>query len=207
MIEMITGLDRTRRARLFEQMFADRKRVFIDWLGWDLPHRDGLEIDDYDDDEAIYLIVADKEGAHLGSVRLLKTERGHILSDLFPTLCEGPVPVGPRIREITRMCVSPSCPAEERLRVRQMLATALVRFAHATGLEAYTAVTGVDFMTRVAAVGWRCRPLGLPIDIAGSPTAALMIEIDDSTINEMRATGTLATAAAKPHLSVTEAAA
>lgn len=190
MVEMLTGRERERRSDLFASMFADRKRVFIDWLGWELPHRNDMEIDRYDDEHAVYLIVVDAFGRHLGSVRLLDTERDHILADLFPGLCEGEVPRGPGIREITRMCVSPSCPREDRLVVRRTLATALVRHAHATGLDGFTAVTDIGFMSRVAATGWRCRALGLPAQVAGEPVAALMIEIDHGSIGELRQAGT-----------------
>ena len=190
MVETLGWRDREPRRDLFDAMHADRKRVFVDWLGWDVPHRDGLEMDAYDDEHAVYLVAVDATGGHLGSVRLLETERGHILADLFPTLCDGPVPRGPRIREITRMCVSPGCPPDDRLAVRKALATALVRHAHATGLEGYTAVTDLGFMSRVVAAGWKCRALGLPSEIGGQPVAALMIQIDQASIAELRSAGT-----------------
>jgi acyl-homoserine lactone synthase len=192
MWEVLSAADREVRGALFESMHQDRKRVFVDWLGWDLPHHGGLEIDAYDDAAAVYLVEADPvTGLHRGSVRLLRTDRGHILADLFPDLCEGPVPRGGRIREITRMCVSPDCAPEDRRDVRRMLATMLVRHAVATGIERYTAVTDMGFLSRVAAAGWRCRALGLPRTLGGQSIGAMMIEIDGSSLSDLRASGTL----------------
>mgnify|MGYP001610745550 CR=1 FL=1 len=76
-------------------MFVARKRVFVDLLKWDIPVLDGrFEIDQFDDAHATYLVLADRDGAHLGSARLLQTARPHILGDLFPGLCEGAPPRG-----------------------------------------------------------------------------------------------------------------
>src|SRR4051812_20664559 len=90
---------------VLKSMFEARKRVFIDLLKWDVPVLEGrYEIDQFDDELATYLVVADTAGAHLGSARLLKTTRPHILDTLFPELCSGDPPRGPNILEITRFC-------------------------------------------------------------------------------------------------------
>jgi acyl-homoserine lactone synthase len=191
MIETLTLGDRPTRDALFDQMHSDRKRVFVDWLKWEVPHSGGQEVDRFDDEHATYLVVRDDaDGRHLGSVRLLETERPHILSELFPGLCQGGVPRGPLLREITRMCVSPDCPPDSRLHVRRTLVGALARHALAAGLIGYTAVTDVGFMARVASVGWRCRALGLPEQtLGGESLAALLIEIDDDTVDAIREAG------------------
>lgn len=192
MWEVLGADDRERRGALFESMHRDRKRVFVDWLGWDVPHCGGREIDRYDDDDAVYLVDADPEtGFHRGSVRLLRTDRDHILSDLFPDLCAGPVPRGPDIREITRMCVSPDCAVDDRRDVRRMLATMLVRHALSTGIRGYTAVTDMGFLSRVAAAGWRCRALGPPRVHGSGTIGALMIDIDADSLGDLRASGTM----------------
>jgi N-acyl-L-homoserine lactone synthetase len=77
-------------------MFRARKRVFVDLLGWDVPVIDGrFEIDQFDDEHAVYLIVTLPDGRHAGSARLLRTTRPHILDTLFPGLCAAPPPRPP----------------------------------------------------------------------------------------------------------------
>src|SRR3546814_5179742 len=57
-------------------MFRDRKQQFVDQLGWTVPVVAGqYEIDRYDGDDAHYLIAADADGGHAGSMRLLPTIR------------------------------------------------------------------------------------------------------------------------------------
>jgi N-acyl-L-homoserine lactone synthetase len=85
------------------EMFEARKRVFVDLLRWDVPVLEGrYEVDQFDDEHAVYLIVADEQGRHAGSARLLKSTRPHILDTLFPDLCASAPPRGPDIVEITR---------------------------------------------------------------------------------------------------------
>ena len=49
-----------------------RKRVFVDLLKWGVPVLDGTwELDQFDNEEAIYIVIADAGGRHLGSARLL----------------------------------------------------------------------------------------------------------------------------------------
>ena len=115
-------------------MHADRKRIFVDRLKWDVPHDGTFERDQYDTDRADYLILQDSEtGEHCGSVRLLRTTGSHMLSDVFPFLCEGKIPKGPRIREISRLIVSPGVPRRERIPIRNMLIRALIEYGLLNG--------------------------------------------------------------------------
>lgn len=112
------------------EMFAARKQVFVDLLGWDVPVLEGLyELDQFDDEDATYLIVRDGQGGHAGSTRLLGTTRPHILDSLFPQLCAVDLPRGPDVFEITRFCLARAQGARARLEIRNRLISGLVDFA------------------------------------------------------------------------------
>src|SRR5215469_16978319 len=111
MLQVVYGSARAANAGLFEQMHRDRKTVFVDRLGWQVPVVDGdLENDQFDGENAIYLIAVDEAGHHAGSLRLLPTMGPHLLADVFPQLSERPVPRGPDIWEITRLFTAPGHP-------------------------------------------------------------------------------------------------
>jgi len=163
-------------------MFEARKRVFVDLLKWDVPVIDGrFEVDQFDDERADYLVVTDGGSRHLASTRLLQTTGPHILADLFPFLCEGSIPVGPTIREITRFCLDPGGGAANRREARDRLISALVDHALGQGVSTYTGVAEVGWFQQIIGFGWRCRPLGLPREFGSSLLAALAIEIDEDT--------------------------
>lgn len=163
-------------------MFEARKRVFVDLLKWDVPVIDGrFEIDQFDDEEAQYLVVTDRAGRHLASARLLATTGPHILGDLFPFLCEREIPSGTTVREITRFCLDPAPSAAERRQARDRLISALVDHALEHGIRTYTGVAEMSWFRQVIGFGWKCRPLGLPQLVGSSLIAALAIEIGEDT--------------------------
>jgi N-acyl-L-homoserine lactone synthetase len=190
MTQVIAAKDGTRRGRLLERMFEDRKAVFVDLLGWEIEHDGQREIDGFDDQFAEYLIVTDSHSSdHFASIRLLRTDRPHILGSLFAQLCEREVPRGPRIREISRMCLSPRHRGPDRVAYRNLLASALTEYALLTGIEAYTGVADMGWLSRVLSAGWRCEPLGMPQRIGGSLVGGLIIHIDPDTIRRLQVSG------------------
>lgn len=208
MIHLINHDSAPLHAPLMHAMHRDRKRVFVDLLRWDLSHDGEIERDQFDDEHAEYLVLQDRTtGDHLASMRLLDTRRPHLMSTVFPYLCENGVPCGADVREITRFCVSPrGCAAERRL-ARNMIVRAMVEYGLMMGVRTYTAACNMGFLSEVLSAGWRCRPLGLPVSEGGALIGALRIDIDPSTIRsltmnwscepvELRLTETLLTLAA-----------
>lgn len=163
-------------------MFEARKRVFVDMLKWNVPVIDGrFEVDQFDDADATYLIVSDRDGRHAASARLLKTGRRHILDSLFPQLCELAIPRGPETLEITRFCLDPGRCAADRLEYRNLLVSALVAYALRSGVERYTGVAEMGWLSQILSFGWDCRPLGLPQMVDGKMLGALLINITPRT--------------------------
>lgn len=79
-----------------------RHRVFIERLGWPLHSQDGLEFDQFDRCDTLYLVARDRGGAMVGAARLLPTHRPYLLGDVFPQLLDRPPPRTPRIWELSR---------------------------------------------------------------------------------------------------------
>jgi N-acyl-L-homoserine lactone synthetase len=178
------------RLPALREMFEARKRVFVDLLGWDVPVLEQrYEVDQFDDEQATYLIVPGEDGSHAGSARLLPTLRPHILDSLFPQLCAAEPPRGPGVLEITRFCLDRRLSARGRLETRNRLVSALVRHAIENGVETYTGVAEIGWLQQILAFGWRCRPLGLPRVVAGRMLGALRIDISDETPALLEANG------------------
>lgn len=180
----------TRETSILLSMFEARKSVFVDLLKWDVPILDGrYELDQFDDDRALYVVVADDACAHHGSARLLPTTREHILGDLYAYLCEVSVPRGADIFEITRFCLDRGLRTKARREVRDALVRALVDHALSSGIRAYTAIAETAWFRQIEQFGWDCRPLGTPRRIAGQELWALRIDIDSDTPARLAACG------------------
>ncbi|MCY1669440.1 autoinducer synthase [Novosphingobium sp. SL115] len=180
-------------AHAFRAMFAARKRVFIDLLRWDLPVlADKYEVDQFDNRQADYLILLDENGDHRASTRLLPTDAPHLLRDIFPVLCPGPIPSGPSTREITRFCLDPRLTAAERRTARNELVTALVQFALKNGVTDYTGVANLAWFRQVRTFGWQCRALGDAVMHDGQMLIGLHISIDEHTLEGLSEAGCFA---------------
>jgi acyl-homoserine lactone synthase len=176
--------------RTLRTMFEDRKSVFVDLLRWDVPVLESrYEIDQFDDGHATYIIIADEAGDHLGSARLLRTTRPHILGELFRALCASALPAGPKVVEITRFCLSRRQKAAIRLRTRNQLVSALACYALERGIRTYTGVAEIAWLQQILAFGWDCRPLGPPALSQCGMIGALAIEITADTPALLAANG------------------
>lgn len=175
---------------MLRSMFEARKRVFVDLLKWDVPVLEGrFELDQFDDEHAVYLVVHDDAGGHLGSARLLQTTRPHLLDTLFADLCAASPPRGLEVLEITRFCLERRLSGRDRLAVRNRLVSALADYALANGVTTYTGIAEMGWLQQILAFGWSCRPLGLPRARDGKLLGALRIEIAAETPALLARTG------------------
>ncbi len=106
MIRYVFGYERQDLPQLFDEMFRQRKKVFIDQKKWDIKAVGGeFEIDEYDRDDTVYVCSFREDGSLAGSIRLLNTLTDHMASgafrDMFPELTIR----SPTIWEATRFAV------------------------------------------------------------------------------------------------------
>ena len=190
MVYLVSNLPAASESTILRSMFMARKRVFVDLLRWDVPVLGGLyELDQFDTPDAAYIVLTGQDGSHRASARLLRSDRPHILGSLYRDLCEGPLPSGPSIREITRFCLEPRLGARERRTAREELVAALVAFALAHRITHYTGVAQGPWLEQILEFGWRCTRLGQMRKIGSSRLGALLIEIGDETPELLRKGG------------------
>lgn len=191
MIHLIEHVAAHRHEPLLRSMFADRKRLFVDLFGWDVPVVDGqYEIDQFDTAEAVYIIAANAVGDHDASLRLAPTIVPHMLGSVFPHLSPRGVPSGPTIWESSRLCLPQRHGAEGRRILRNHLISAMVDVALARGIEHYTGILPAPFRKDVLAMGWRAEPLGPAVAMPGGAVGAFIVHIDPDTPDRLRWTGT-----------------
>lgn len=190
MIRIIRGRDYQAHGPALASMFEDRKKLFVDLLGWDVPVVEGrYEVDAYDGANATYIVALDAHGMHQGSMRLLPATRPHLLDTLFAELCADAVPRGPDVFEITRLCLPTRHTAAARLEIRNALITAMVDHALANGIGTLTGVVEDRFRKEVLAMGWLAEPLGPAIHRDGKLLGAFAIHLAADTPARLRWTG------------------
>ncbi|MDD3182680.1 MAG: acyl-homoserine-lactone synthase [Alphaproteobacteria bacterium] len=106
------------KTRLLFDMHRLRKRVFKDRMGWPVTVTEGgLEIDQFDLPEALYLLALNNDGKVIGNWRLLPTTGSTMVRDVWPQFLESlPMPSSSTVWEASRFAVdSPDGQSEESL--------------------------------------------------------------------------------------------
>lgn len=184
MIITLRGAAPSKLSPLMDQAFRLRHRVFVQELKWSGLQADhGRERDQFDHTEAVHHLCV-YAGKVVGYQRLLPTTAPHLLSDVYPELCEGPVPRGPNIYEWTRNCVAPEWrdSATGLSRISLELTLAVVEWGLSSGVDTVTVEYDPHFLLRALQMQFLVRPLGYQRSIAGKPTIAVSMGFNDRTL-------------------------
>lgn len=107
MIRFIYAEDLHNYPLLARTMFRDRAAQFKTRHDWDVTvDGDGLERDQYDVENPLYIIWQNPDGTHGGSLRLMPTVGKTMVNDHFLHLTDGVRIESPLIWECTRFCLA-----------------------------------------------------------------------------------------------------
>lgn len=88
---------------LLKQLGQYRYRVFIEMLGWDLDTEPGIETDQFDRPDTVFVIAEDNAQNIIGCSRLLPTTQPYLLKEVFPELLGlRKAPESPQVWELSR---------------------------------------------------------------------------------------------------------
>ena len=106
MIRLIDQNNAHSFSRELDEMFRNRAYTFQARLGWQVEVENGLERDNFDDANPLYLVSVDpKTNEYQGSLRLLQTVGPNMLRDVFPCLLHpGDIVESATIWESSRIC-------------------------------------------------------------------------------------------------------
>ena len=151
-----------------------RKRFFVDTLGWDIPHNENYEMDQYDNPTAWYSLCL-RDGQVIGGTRvmpttscwgkhryMLKDAREGVL-DSIPREAMSADIVSPLVWEMTRLVISPDLKTQaERAACLQTIGQGLYDIAESQNVAEYMGISAVALI-RVL------RQLGFPLERMGQP--------------------------------------
>lgn len=187
MIQLITADNRSAFFQDLTLMHRHRKEIFVDRLGWSLPCEEGLEIDEFDSPDALYLLYYDPAGELLASARMLPTNRPHLMSEYFGALCPNGAPSGDAIWESTRFCPSPSVesPAQKRQLLGIMIA-GMMEAGLLFGIEQISFVASGALRPVALAAGWSAHPLGPMQRLHNDRITACIADVEPQGLRRVR---------------------
>lgn len=158
----------------FFEFLALRKQFFVDQLGWDIPHDDNVEMDQYDNPKAYYSLVL-RDGKVIGGMRAMATtaqwgSHTYMLRDAVDGKLIG-IPadiiphaeVTPNVWEATRVVIADTVTTQaDRAECLSLVLDGVVRQAREHGATEIIALCPPVFARTL-------RQLGFPAKIIGAP--------------------------------------
>ena len=171
-----------------EEMHRQRKVVFVDGAGWQVPVMADRETDAYDRTDTLYLLAKDQpDGRLLASARLLTTMAPHLMSDLFAAACRDGVPRGPTIWEVSRFCTAPVIrDRARRLKLLWDMICAVMETALVYGIDQVVFVANRALLPLTMGCGWDARPLGATLPDSRDEMTAVIAAITPAGLRRIR---------------------
>lgn len=156
-----------------------RKHFFVDTLGWDIPHNDSVEMDQYDNPLAFYSLVL-RGGQVIGGARTMPTtstwgDYTYMLRDAVSGKL-GTIPQGvmatavhsPDVWECTRLVMSESVNNHaDRAMCLSLIVQGLADVARTHGALELLSLSPVSLMRALRQLGWQADRVGEPYDNPG----------------------------------------
>jgi acyl-homoserine lactone synthase len=190
MLHVVTAANRDAYACLVEESFRIRHRIYVGERGWkDLDRPDKREVDQFDNDDAIYLLaIDDGEQRVVGGSRLVPTLKPHLLADVFPQLASGrPVPRARDVYEWTRFYVVPDRREPHAIsEVACSIMCGVQEYCLDQGIRQLSIVTEPFWIPRFLRLGWEPKPLGLPIEWQGMEVVGITVNASEAALAQTR---------------------
>lgn len=148
------------------RMFCFRHEVFCCKLGWEVNSFNGLETDQYDHLDTVYILSLDSNGTVNGCLRLLPTTHSYMLKDSFSNLFgehQNP-PADTQVWEGSRLAVASH--NQEQLPssiITLEILAKMFEFAFANNIQEYVACVSVTVEHLLS------KKIGLPMQRIGNP--------------------------------------
>lgn len=185
-MQFISGISADLECDLMIGVARYRHKVFVETLGWRLQCENGLEYDQFDRDDTVYVVAQNENNEIIGTARLLPTHRPYLLGEVFPQLMNGlPVPESTEVWELSRFAAMDfnAVTTSALAQFSSPIAVGLLRTSlkHAVSLGAKQLITvsplGIERLLRKA--GFHAYRAGPPIVIDGSPIFACWIDVEN----------------------------
>ena len=184
MIHVVKKYNRALYQEQIEQQHRIRYDIYVKqrkWMALDRP--DGREIDQFDNDDATYLLMLEGDRV-IGGSRFVPTTKPHLMSEVFAFLANvRGVQRGHNIVEWTRIFIIPE--KRNAFNLKKMY-LGVLEYCLDEGFNAITIVMETWWIPRFLELGWDVIPLGEPMMHDNMEIIAVMVNIEQEKYNELK---------------------
>ncbi|MGJ3647077.1 acyl-homoserine-lactone synthase [Sphingomonas sp. GlSt437] len=188
MIHVITASNSQEYCHELSQFFKLRREIFVEEKGWNLASIDGEERDEYDDDQAIYLLNIGQDGKVVAGQRVRPTTTNSMLSDHFPAavaIKDRPI-ADETTWEVTRGFVIPELRRSAHRQSRAAFRVGSLEVALEFGIDRMLGITEIETLPWFFNMGYHVHLIGLPVATGETSSVALEIAVNHQAIAQMR---------------------
>lgn len=164
--------------------FHARHDIYVNEKGWMPPAEDGLEFDQYDTDDATYLIGVE-DGRVITGSRFIPTTRPHMLLDIFSHACQRQI-VEPDVAEWTRGFLIEGLRANGPCKRKAIHCAATMEWCLSEGVTLVGGIQEIYWMPLWRYLGWTVQKLGEPTLIDGDWCVAAYMEVSEEALAKTR---------------------
>ncbi len=178
---------------IVEEMFRLRYRLFVEKFKWNVSHRDGMEIDEFDAlPDCTHFIVSDRNGV-AGSTRLLPSTGPYLVEKFFPQAIDGALPKEESYWEVSRATVElEGWKGREFARtvdVQRELFAAMYEWCLARNIPYLFGVADIRFRAVTQAFSLPREPMGPIVKLSDCEIYAGLIFVTEPGLQAIRASG------------------
>lgn len=182
MIHAVSAVNQHLYARQLDRMFRMRHAFYVEGHGWSgLTSKDGQEVDEFDDENAVYLMSIDPFGDVAAAVRLNPTTAPTLLGK-FPDHSDEDLPKLDSVWDISRWIAAPEHRRANNPRWpnnhQRELMIGILEFCQSRGLTHLTMLAELRLAERILSYGWPLRYLGMPRAYEGGKGVAVAAEVE-----------------------------
>jgi N-acyl-L-homoserine lactone synthetase len=182
MIHAVSAVNQHLYARQLDRMFRMRHSFYVEGHGWSgLTPKGGLEVDEFDDENVVYLMSIDPFGDVAAAVRLNPTT-GPTLLGKFADHSDEPLPRLDTVWDVSRWIAAPehrrtNSPRWPSNHQRELM-IGMLEFCQSRGLTHLTMLAELRLAGRILSYGWPLRYLGAPRPYEGGKGVAVAAEVE-----------------------------
>ena len=183
MIILVNKFNRHLYIKELASMHNLRKRIFKDRCGWDLNIINEMEFDQFDTDNASYILIV-SEGDVVGSSRLIPTLEPYLLNEVFSHIVNKiTLPHSRDVWEITRFCADPQKAPKN---IMGLLLTAIMEFGLNNQLANFVSIADIRTEPLIKRAGWYAERIGETINTGTEVAVGQRLIVDAMTYRRMK---------------------
>ena len=175
LIHVVNVANRHLHADLLDEFFRARHQIYVEEKGWREDDQSGFEIDQFDTDDATYLIGV-IDGKVMTGTRLIPTDRPHLLSEVFPHMCTLPLR-DPRVAEWTRGFIIPEFREKGIGPIKGQFCASVMEYCLKEQVSKIGGVQDLYWLPVWKRYSWNVSPIGNPSEIDGRWCVAALFDV------------------------------